>query len=724
MATLAFERETERPVTHLPKPLDGYRPERPAGDPSTSTPRSLLRKVTIKQKLWAMAAIAIVVFALMTVIGVLRVNSPMSVTSLNTVTEESIAETNAAYQSWVASDDMMESALNSPPIEAESPGITKTSIGYVEQDYQATLKHLDASIALVPPNTAASAGALEALKGLKTQVAAYHDLQLKAIKAMQRGDRVTASRLAIIKAYDPYLKIDATFGKLIKLATQVTQENAASIHSSLSSLRRWLALVALIAAVVFIGVALLIIRSISHPLGRVVTSLQAIAAGDRTQRVEHANRDEIGSIAISIDQVIESLNAADEASAAAQVEREARAAAEQRAAVEKAELEARQAEERAALEAQAAQERAAAELERREREAQVEREQREAEERQRAAERQREQAAAEEERRRAAEIAAKAEEDARRVSVMLTYARALAAGDLTGELDVHGEDSLGQVAEALRQLAGALRSSIAQIGQTATSMASASDLLAGVSQDMSRGSSQASDLAGNVSAAAEQVSVNIATVATAAEEMSSSIREIARNATDASGVAANAVNVAEQVRGAVNSLDASSAEISQVIKLITSIAQQTNLLALNATIEAARAGDAGKGFAVVANEVKELAGETAKATEEIGRRIDAIQGDTTNAVEAITQITAVIGQINDITGTIATAVEEQTATTNEIARSVTEAATGANGIAADITKVASAAMETQQGAQGASNSAAELAEMAGTLDRLVGTFRY
>jgi len=426
---------------------------------------------------------------------------------------------------------------------------------------------------------------------------------------------------------------------------------------------------------------------------------------------------------------------AEEASAQAVAEREALAAAEQRAALERAELEAQAVQERAEHEARTAQERAVAEAERRDREAQAEREQREREDeiererreiedRQREADLQREQAAAEEERARAAAVAAKAAEDAQRVAVMLEYAEALAAGDLTRTLEVSGEDELGRVADALRLLSSALRGSIAEIGVTSASMAAAAEELTAVSGTMSRGTAQASDLASSVSASAEQVSANVATVATAAEQMSSSIREIARNATDASGVAANAVEVARTVRGAVDSLGASSAEISQVIKLITAIAEQTNLLALNATIEAARAGDAGKGFAVVANEVKELAGQTAKATDEIGRRIDAIQSDTVNAVEAITQITAVIGQINDITGTIASAVEEQTATTNEIARSVTEAASGATGIAAEITQVAGAAAETQEGAQETSASAAQLAAMSTTLDKLVGAFRY
>ena len=283
----------------------------------------------------------------------------------------------------------------------------------------------------------------------------------------------------------------------------------------------------------------------------------------------------------------------------------------------------------------------------------------------------------------------------------------------------YASDTTAQVKLRL-DVEGVLR----RVAESATALAAASRQLGGVSQQMAANAEETSAQAGVASAAAEQVSTSVATVATGAEEMGASIREIARSAHEAAKVAMSAVKVADRTNDTVAKLGESSAAIGNVVKVITSIAQQTNLPALNATIEAARAGEAGKGFAVVANEVKELAKQTARATEDIGRKIEAIQGDTRGAVEAIGQIGKVIAEINDILNTIASAVEEQTATTGEISRSVTEAAKGSNEIARNITGVAQAARGTTEGAGETSRSADALSRMANDLQQLVSGFKH
>ena len=253
----------------------------------------------------------------------------------------------------------------------------------------------------------------------------------------------------------------------------------------------------------------------------------------------------------------------------------------------------------------------------------------------------------------------------------------------------------------------------------AQALAAASEELQVVSVQMGDNSTTTSREVQQIAASSMQVSQSIESVSAGAEEMSASIKEIARNASDATMVANQAVEAARVTTEVVGKLGESSAEIGQIVKVITGIAQQTNLLALNATIEAARAGEAGKGFAVVANEVKELAKETAKATEDISAKIEAIQNDTARSVSAIETITSVIGQIADFQTTIASAVEEQAATTNDMARSVTEASHGAGKITSMLSSVSQAADSTASGATDSQHAAAELAQLAAQLHSLV-----
>ena len=297
---------------------------------------------------------------------------------------------------------------------------------------------------------------------------------------------------------------------------------------------------------------------------------------------------------------------------------------------------------------------------------------------------------------------------------------ALGRGDVTVSVEPRSDRDL--LAKNFSHAVSAIHDTVREMAEGSSNLAAASEELSATSSEMSANAEETAAQAGAVSSAAEEISANVQTVVSGSEQMTASIKEISTNAHEAAKVAGNGVKVAGEANQKIGKLSESSQEIGQVIKVITSIAEQTHLLALNATIEAARAGEAGKGFAVVANEVKELAKETAKATEDISRKIEAIQADTKGAIEGVTEISQIIAQISDIQNTIATAVEEQTATTNEISRNVNDVASGNQEIARNITGVASAAKSTTEGAEYTNKAAGELARLASTMQTLVRQF--
>ncbi|MBW0254314.1 methyl-accepting chemotaxis protein [Cellulomonas sp. PS-H5] len=312
---------------------------------------------------------------------------------------------------------------------------------------------------------------------------------------------------------------------------------------------------------------------------------------------------------------------------------------------------------------------------------------------------------------------------ARRVAQVRDVLEALAEGDLTERPVPDGADEIGQMGRAAARAAVSLRETVHTLAESSAALDRGSAALLDRAHEIAGTSEATTDQTRALGVAAKDVSANVLTVATGAEQMGAAIREISQSAQEAARVANQAVASAEQTNATVGKLGESSAEIGNVVKVITTIAEQTNLLALNATIEAARAGEAGKGFAVVASEVKELAQETARATEDIATRVRAIQEDSTEAAGAIAGIAEVIARINDYQATIASAVEEQNATTTEISRSIAQTATGATQIAAGIDDVEAQAAVTSGSGEATRTQAEHLSQLAATLTTTVTRFR-
>ncbi|WP_299037231.1 methyl-accepting chemotaxis protein [uncultured Pseudokineococcus sp.] len=300
----------------------------------------------------------------------------------------------------------------------------------------------------------------------------------------------------------------------------------------------------------------------------------------------------------------------------------------------------------------------------------------------------------------------------------------VAAGDLTARLGSTSADEVGQMARALDTTVETLSGAMSTIAASSTALAAAAEELSATSQQITGVAQSSADRAGSVATSADAVAGSVSTAAAGGEQMGASITEIAHNATEASRVASDAVEAAERTSASVSRLAESSREISVVVRVVSGIAEQTNLLALNATIEAARAGEAGKGFAVVAGEVKDLAQETARATEDIGRRVEAVRAQAEDALQEMTRVGEVVGRIHDSQASISAAVEEQTATTAEMGRSLAEAAAGAGSIAGDLSGILHAARTTTDAADQSQQAVVELARMSSDLQVLVGRFRY
>ena len=312
---------------------------------------------------------------------------------------------------------------------------------------------------------------------------------------------------------------------------------------------------------------------------------------------------------------------------------------------------------------------------------------------------------------------------ARRLREIASAATRIASGELKVDpVMVSTNDDVGQLADAFNGMSVNLGTLVDQLSSSSSRLGATAQSLASVSSSMTDSANQTVSQAASAAETTSMVSSNMASVANALDEMKATVREITDHAAEAASISNQAVDVADQTSRTISRLHHSSDEIDTVINMISSVAEQTNLLALNATIEAARAGEDGKGFAVVANEVKALAAQTADATVQISARIQAIQADIGDAVEANSQVSKTIDRIDQISTTIAAAVEQQSATTHQISLSVDEAAEGSKAIASTTEQVASAARETTRSTADSQQAVAEMGHVAADLDELVSHY--
>lgn len=442
---------------------------------------------------------------------------------------------------------------------------------------------------------------------------------------------------------------------------------------SLSRVEKQLAIAVVLLTGLIISLLFLTRNMLSKPLSQITQSASSVAAGNYEQEVPHSGRtDEIGAISRAID-ILRTTGL--EADTLRQQTDAARAVADEQ--------------------------RQAAEL--------AERERREASDKQVKVE------------------LAKAEADAvqsaelkHRIEQLMLAVDAASTGDFTYKIDIgNKDDDLSKVASALTKLFDELNTSIGEIGDTAIRLNGAAKELSGLSSTVSGSARRNAEQASMASETSSRVSTSVDTVEKSTNEMNMSIKNILSNTKEVATVVASAVELGQSTGQNVRQLAESSQGIGDVIKVITSIAEQTNLLALNATIEAARAGDAGKGFAVVANEVKDLAKETARATEEIEQRIDRIQTDTETAVTSIADINDIVQRISEIQATVAAAVDEQADTTIEINAKICEVSKGNMSISELITEVSEYSNEGLSSADNISRAANQMDELAVNLDLLM-----